>query len=91
MASFSGEIEFEVLCEKCGAGLSTREATSHTGRHTLHVDPCESCTEKERDEWTEVGREQGRDEALKEFKDKIRATIEVLDAEKANVKNENDS
>lgn len=82
MASFSGEIEFEVLCEKCGSGLSAREATSHTGKHTLHVDPCERCLEKTKDEADSDGYQRGCDETLADFRDKVRETIRVIDEEK---------
>lgn len=82
MASFSGEIEFEVVCERCGSGLSVREATSHTGKHTLHVDPCERCEDKVKETADTEGYDRGCEETLSDFKDKVRATIEVIDEEK---------
>ncbi len=56
------EVEFEVYCAKCGAGLCNNTKTndarySYSGAHMaiLEVAPCENCLNEARDDGYEKG------------------------------------
>ena len=60
---FIVEIEFEVLCARCGNGLcrntSTREG--YRGRLIAEVEPCENCLADARSEGYDEGFENGKE------------------------------
>jgi len=47
MPSFDVEVEFEIYCAKCGAGLcsngSTKSKNSYKSSNRLDMEPCEKC------------------------------------------------
>jgi hypothetical protein len=58
------EVEFEVYCSKCGAGLCNQTKTenasysySGTRMARLEVEPCENCLKEAKDEGYEEGKE----------------------------------
>jgi hypothetical protein len=59
----SFDVEFEVFCGKCGAGLCNNSETASSGRYGLKVtvDPCEGCLDN--------ARQDGKDEAEKEMEE----------------------
>lgn len=57
------EVEFEVYCDRCGAGLCAKTRVSQRKKvHELYVEPCEGCLQEERErsvkweEWSIQGR-----------------------------------
>lgn len=59
------EVEFEVYCDRCGAGLCAKTRVSQRKKvHELYVEPCEGCLQEElisvRAEAFEEGVIQGR-------------------------------
>ena len=55
-------IDFSVYCGKCGAGLcGNTTVESRYGKHSITIDPCETCLENARDE----GREEAKNEVAK--------------------------
>ncbi len=64
MPSFDVEIEFEVYCATCGAGLCGQSDGSHGSRGPrVDVEVCETCVNNARDE----GYQEGYDEAEKDY------------------------
>ncbi len=54
------EAEFEVYCDRCGAGLcnATNVVTDYRGTRA-NVEPCTACLENERDKGYDEGYDQG--------------------------------
>jgi hypothetical protein len=64
MPSFSADIEFEVFCSKCGAGLCNRsDAASDRKGHRVSIEPCSKCLEVEYDDGYEKGYSAGLKDA----------------------------
>jgi len=64
------EISIDVFCEKCGADLTVRVEESTFRKITsLHVDPCEYCIDKAKDEAAEKAYERGIDDGRAEAGD----------------------
>lgn len=61
MPTFQIDVEFEVFCDSCGAGLcrQTRENNSGGRGLSISVEPCERCLTKANDSGYEKGYEQG--------------------------------
>ena len=58
-------IEFEVFCDRCGAGMcSNTEVTIGRSRGIpqLRITPCDKCLDNERKEGYNEGYEEGKDE-----------------------------
>lgn len=51
----TAEIEFEVICDNCGATLQADAGTDYRGDAVISVEPCEKCLSAE----YEKGREEG--------------------------------
>lgn len=61
------EVDFEVFCAKCGAGLCNQSEGGNTnGRKTpyVSVEPCENCLEAVKDGGYYKGYAEGYDEGL---------------------------
>jgi hypothetical protein len=61
--------EFEVFCDRCGAGLCmncTEGRTQGRGMPFIRVEPCEKCLDARGDAEYEKGVDQGRADAEKE-------------------------
>jgi hypothetical protein len=63
-------IEFEVYCNKCGAGLCMEASTTDaSGRYSakslpsVHVNPCPDCIKEAKDEGHDEGYEEGKNES----------------------------
>lgn len=64
------EIEFEVFCGKCGAGICMNCSEGKTpgrGMNTLTVEPCDKCLSNSHSEGYDIGQADGYEEAKKEF------------------------
>lgn len=61
------EIEFEVWCEDCGAGLCR---DTRVNSQNIFVKPCSACLDSKRDEGYEDGFNDGYLKATKEFEEK---------------------
>ena len=62
MPSFNVDIEFEVYCGSCGAGLCSQSETQDPGIRTLAkvtVMPCERCLRNSRGEGVDEGYDKG--------------------------------
>lgn len=68
------DIEFEVWCSQCGAGIcgnaDVRRGRGYGGTQRVYIQPCERCIENASDEgydlgW-EVGSERGHEDGYKE-------------------------
>lgn len=81
MPTFATEIEFEVFCGTCGAGLCGQSDTRHSrsrGQLQVTVDACEKCTEQAKDD----ARQEAQEEAQKEIdalESKIAGLEELLE------------
>lgn len=52
------EVDFECVCEKCGAGIDELcEIKERRGRTVLQLTPCENCISKLNDEISELKEE----------------------------------
>lgn len=63
------ELDFEVFCASCGAGLcgNCKEGKTPTrGMPYIQVDPCEKCSQRQYDEGYEKGVDDERDRARRE-------------------------
>ena len=58
------ELEFEVFCSVCGAGLcnnSSEGRNSHS--QYISLEPCENCLEQAREEGRDEGYNQGKEDS----------------------------
>lgn len=58
MPNFNIEVEVEIFCEECGAGLcnqSTGGNSKNRNQFSVQVSPCEKCMQKEYDKGFRVG------------------------------------
>lgn len=65
----SVDVEVEVYCDGCGAGLcnNTRVGTTRgRGQQYFSVSPCEKCIDQAKDEAFKEGRQAGYNERLQE-------------------------
>jgi len=63
------QLEFEVFCANCGAGLCNNctEGTTRTRRmEFIEIEPCEKCLSKAKDDGYDKGYEKGHEDAEKE-------------------------
>lgn len=68
--------EFEVFCQRCGAGLCNQSSTGNTpgrGMPYVRVEPCEKCLEREYDEGAD-----SRCSELSELREQVRDLEEQL-------------
>ncbi|HBV95821.1 MAG: hypothetical protein JL50_11040 [Peptococcaceae bacterium BICA1-7] len=76
MPSFDVEVEFEIYCSKCGAGLCSNGSTkSIRNTNRLDMEPCEKCLEF------------AADMADGEARDELSGKIQELEDEIAELKN----
>lgn len=64
------DVDFEVFCERCGAGLCNQSSTGSTSRRRspyVRVEPCDKCLENEFEKGAD-----SRDGELDDLRDKIR-------------------
>lgn len=57
-ASVEAEVEFEVFCDTCGAGLCGGSETGVSPRRSMpfvRVDPCKKCLAREYDRGVQTG------------------------------------
>lgn len=65
------EVEFEVFCGKCGAGLCSNSTGGNTHRRNfpfVTVIPCENCEQVQYDKGFDIGYAQGVGDAQNESK-----------------------
>jgi hypothetical protein len=64
------DIEFEVWCSKCGAGLCgnayVKSAQGYRGSQRVYIEPCEKCLENSYDEGVLAGHDEGKSEGYDE-------------------------
>ena len=63
------EMEFEVFCGSCGAGICgncTEGTTKGRGMPYISVDPCQDCLDKAKEEGKDEGYDEGYEKALEE-------------------------
>ena len=58
MPAMKVEFDFEVYCERCGAGICNTVSVNNT---TIHVPPCSICMAVERSEGYDEGYSEGCD------------------------------
>jgi len=57
------EVNIEVLCAACGAGLCNQTNTGkHRNQPAMFVEPCQECLRKEHDAGYEEGEKEARNE-----------------------------
>jgi len=64
------DIEFEVFCARCGAGLcgnSDTRSSYNRGCPQVTVEPCDKCISNSKDEGYDEGYEKGQQDAKEEF------------------------
>lgn len=85
------DIDFEVFCARCGAGLCNQSDTrsSHNRNYPqVTVEPCDKCIETAKDEGYDKGYEKGYEsglkdgaaEALEEAEQRLKPHIETVGA-----------
>lgn len=70
MPEFTINVEFEVFCAKCSAGLCNESATGQTFRRAqnyVQVGPCETCLDAAREEGHADGFDEGYERAKEEY------------------------
>lgn len=64
------ELEFEVFCANCGAGLCNQTTTknadySYSSRRAyINVEPCENCLQDARNDGYDEGHSKGQEDAI---------------------------
>lgn len=77
MPTFDVDVDFEIYCARCGAGICNNGSTgTYKGRHRLDIEPCKDCIESE----VEVMRDKMIDEYSYEI-DLLKDQIKELENE----------
>lgn len=82
MPTFEADVQFEIYCARCGAGICSNGSTSRTYRGQLRLDmePCEKCIEHAVDvaEDKLIGEYEEKIEELKYEIDELKGKINEL-------------
>lgn len=70
MPTINADIEFEVFCASCGAGLcGNTDVYEYRGNHQLKITPCSKCLDNSEESGYEKGKKDGYDERIQEEND----------------------